>query len=558
MAQRLLSLCLSHPLQGLDNMSRLERIVEIVSTMENVIVTSPFIEKGEVTMGSIQVTVESSTLPFHVTIKSPYPLQFHGSETIRFFNEELSSYDHVMKDGLICIHTFHSPKLDEKLTLDFNSLKEWIRKFFINKESESHYEHIIVPVNNNLSFFFTRVAHQFSKGEFGTIKYSKLSAAEINGVASASHVIQQFDVNGKSFKCDWSKQYGELPSETGVFVFVEIPPVTNRKFAIENWREFESILEQKFLGFLHSFQKKSEKKNDFPLLIGYKINDAEIHWQVIVLQTRDLPTYGEKILGSKNYIGRLKDKIINWGQTKNCSYSYFFGRGALNKNLTDANILIIGVGAVGSMVARSLVRGGCRKITLADHDKKEPENVCRSEYDFQTGVTLKVSELSKSLTSISPFVEVNAQQVLMDAAKIFLDHKKHSDALCKLLGEYDIIFDCTTDDDVAYVLERYQVRAQVFNLSITNNAKELICAVSPNLYNWLQVISKKFNYTDHDLYNPTGCWDPTFKASHNDISVLVQFALKQINVSFIKGLPARNFFLSTSQDDGFDIKLNQF
>jgi hypothetical protein len=62
-----------------------------------------------------------------------------------------------------------------------------------------------------------------------------------------------------------------------------------------------------------------------------------------------------------------------------------------------------------------------------------------------------------------------------------------------------------------------------------------------------------------DLYTPTGCWSPTFKASFNDISVLVQYAIAHINNCFSKPTAVRPFYLSCGGDDnGFDIKLRQF
>ncbi|MBK7872890.1 MAG: ThiF family adenylyltransferase [Saprospiraceae bacterium] len=63
------------------------------------------------------------------------------------------------------------------------------------------------------------------------------------------------------------------------------------------------------------------------------------------------------------------------------------------EKLTNKKILIIGVGAVGSMIAKTLTRGGCRFIDFVDHDLKEPENICRSEYIFSNGITNKTEEL---------------------------------------------------------------------------------------------------------------------------------------------------------------------
>ena len=59
------------------------------------------------------------------------------------------------------------------------------------------------------------------------------------------------------------------------------------------------------------------------------------------------------------------------------------------------------------------------------------------------------------------------------------------------------------------------------------------------------------------MYNPTGCWSPTFKASYNDINVLVQFAIKHINIRKKNGQELRNFILDTKEDD-FGIILKEF
>jgi hypothetical protein len=60
------------------------------------------------------------------------------------------------------------------------------------------------------------------------------------------------------------------------------------------------------------------------------------------------------------------------------------------------------------------------------------------------------------------------------------------------------------------------------------------------------------------MYEPLGCWNPTFKASYNDINVLVQFAMKHINVSLEQGKMLRHFYLSTELEEDFKIKLHQF
>ncbi|ULT41566.1 hypothetical protein KRR40_44345 [Niabella defluvii] len=126
------------------------------------------------------------------------------------------------------------------------------------------------------------------------------------------------------------------------------------------------------------------------------------------------------------------------------------------------------------------------------------------------------------------------------------------------LDEFDIIIDCSTDNDIAFLLDSLGLHGDIYSLSITNHARELICASKHSLYNWLQNIFHQLKRDDDDMYNPIGCWSPTFKASYNDIAVLVQFALHHINDCYKKNLPVRHFYLSTSEKDCFEIKLNQF
>jgi len=119
-----------------------------------------------------------------------------------------------------------------------------------------------------------------------------------------------------------------------------------------------------------------------PIFIGYNTKNQNIHWQVAMIDLKD------QFFKNTQGIYELCDKKINWVISKNSSYHYFFGRGAFHPNLTDKKVLIIGLGAIGSQVAKTLVRGGCKNITIADYDVKEPENICRSEYNFLPSNTL--------------------------------------------------------------------------------------------------------------------------------------------------------------------------
>ena len=125
------------------------------------------------------------------------------------------------------------------------------------------------------------------------------------------------------------------------------------------------------------------------------------------------------------------------------------------------------------------------------------------------------------------------------------------------LNSYDIIFDCTTDNDLMYVLDQLSLNCDLINLSITNHARDLVCAFHPNIYHPVNLLFSEIlkNKTD-DLYEPTGCWSPTFKASYNDINMLASCAMNKINRIYSQKDQKSNFIIS-SEEDQLSIKIKE-
>ena len=113
---------------------RLTKITDSIRGIDYAEIVEAFVENDSIIGGSVALTVEMNRIEFSVVIYPQYPMQFHDTETIKFINKELLPYDHVNADGSICVHTLHSLTLEEKIPLDFNSLKHWINKYYINKE----------------------------------------------------------------------------------------------------------------------------------------------------------------------------------------------------------------------------------------------------------------------------------------------------------------------------------------------------------------------------------------------------------------------------------------
>ncbi|WP_348825508.1 ThiF family adenylyltransferase [Flavobacterium aestuarii] len=549
---------------------RLHEIQQIISELNGVSIEIPFSSDSDYNIiGKIKVSIDDSdeTLIFDIKIYPEYPSKRLNTESITFFNTDLLEYGHVMGNGSICIHTSHNIDLKKKIEIDINSLKRWIVKYYLNKENDNHYEHIILQPkefnNIHFSYLFTEVDYSFNKNQFGFFEYSKINDGLYFDKTINNNIVQNFkDPFSRTItECKWSSHIKQFTNNnSGLFVFLDNPPTIKKKFIISNWKNLENLVTQDFFKFLYKVQKDNQKikGNPIPLLIGYKISELEIHWQVAILEIGKFPI--ESYKENQIWKGRFIDENIIWNITRNCSYDYFFGRGKLADKITKSKILIIGVGAIGSIVATTLTRSGCTSIDIVDFDIKEPENVCRSEYSFLTGLCNKANDLFNELISISPFVEIG----ILDSAKLHFYSKilqgiNANKSKLEALADYDLIIDCSTDNDLLYILNQVDLK-RFITLSVTNNAKDLVCSVEPNSYDW--VMNQFENVLENDLediHNPTGCWSPTFKASYNDINTLVQFAIKHLNLKFLdESKVLRNFILKTEDKNGFNIKLNEF
>ena len=553
--------------------NRLIQLQELISKIEGVTMEYPLsLDNNYNAIGRVKIALENGTefLKFDIKILPEYPMKRYNSEAIIFSNINLIQYGHVMGDGSICINTSHNINLSKKLQIDFNSLQSWIRKYYLKKGKDSIYEHIILTPttfkNNFYSFMYTDVDNAFGGNEFGEFEYSKLQEGTYENKVVRNFIIHSFKSNKNisPLHCKWSKSIdGKLQNSKniGLFVYIEKPPATYEKFAFTDWSDLQNYVSQEFFLFLYNSQKVNSKliSQPIPLMIGYKISDGKIHWQIAILEIGKFPINHYK--ENKNYFGHFESQEIIWGFSRNVSYENFFGRGSLNNKITQSKILIIGLGAIGSIIATTLVRSGCIKIDLIDFDVKEPENICRSEYSFITGIDNKVNELSNRLISISPFVELGIvdESFFNLFAKTLHNSSQHNSILKGELEKYDIIFDCSTDNDLMYILNQMKLNSLI-TISITNHAKHLVCATEPNSYNWVLNQIENVLYTEaEDLHYPTGCWSPTFKASYNDIQVLVQYAIKHINSRYEKKLmPLKNFILETEEENDFKLKLKEF
>ena len=500
----------------------------------------------------VQTEEGQPSLQWEVRIAPFYPFKVDNSESIYFFNTSLIAYPHIMRSGFLCLHTPKVENPKEQFKIDILRLKEWVDKYYVRKEKDEHYEELVVAHNLigdiYYNFLYTDTNKEFPKNDYGTVDLTMLVPGVHDGKRMDTFLANTFHskISGEEYVCQWGKSNKKQMRFEGIYCFLEQAPSLYDKFVLELYNDMSSLFSWSQMQFLYKRSLNKEEAQRVPLFCGYKIPNGEMRWQVAMLKADDFPIKSEKVkCGGRPIINHLYTKtLIDWASSYNCSYDYFFGRGCLPSSLAEKKILIIGIGAIGSMVAKTFARSGSKYLGLYDVDLKEPGNVCRSEYDFLSGISDKSYELSSILQSISPFVQCE-----ISPKALTMDNDETKNAIQEILNRYDIIFDCSTDDGMMYVLDKLNLRSKLINISISNHANELVCAMGNNITETVKFIFTQIIKSDTlDMFYPTGCWSPTFKASYNDIAAKLQLALKHIIGMLTAIEPESSFYVSETQN----------
>lgn len=110
----------------------------------------------------------------------------------------------------------------------------------------------------------------------------------------------------------------------------------------------------------------------------------------------------------------------------------------------QAQVLIIGMGGLGSPVALYLAAAGIGKLTLVDHDQLDLTNLQR-QILYRTGQVNKNKSqcAANNLAELNPHVELQS-----------LPEKLDSTNIDKLVSAADVVVDCTDNLDTRYTINR--------------------------------------------------------------------------------------------------------
>lgn len=540
-------------------------------------------QNGPILAARIQLLRKAQEFPFTIEVPENFPL--YG---MRFYYQGNQIASHLLRGGLVCADSPFSDSFNQKMHADLSAIREWIDRFVLSEE-RTHYEYL--PMERRAIFMLFDEPEgpvRLKPGDWGEFHSMKLprgnEAVESTfmaldlGEKAASWSTHYSLVNPQKAMEYWKKllatkvllgqvsepqieafvelaQGKEWPKDVpeitvpkifldhadqlakgqkGIYCFLGAEPLDPDGKVIRTLGQLSGLLNPECKHAIQEMQAKgngislfdlaaAERPNFINLMLGYKIpNKDEIHWELVLYPLQEPNgTNSEK---------RKASQLI-WGKTINNSKERFFGRGMLHAQMRDARILILGLGALGSNLAHSLVRGGATSLTISDYDHVESGNVCRSTYQFNEVHLGKDVALMFQLMRISPFVNI---AIAPSFPPIFLDNHPDAAKFMEAYNSFDLIIDCTANDAVAWMLDQMQLDATVINLSISDEAKHLVAVANTGKVPILPTKRNIFSAlgqaeTTASFYEGAGCWHPTFQASFADINLLLQQYIADAN-----------------------------
>jgi hypothetical protein len=299
------------------------------------------------------------------------------------------------------------------------------------------------------------------------------------------------------------------------------------------------------------------------LLIGFPVPSVvggaptEVYWSGARVGpfARLKPGHSAAALWERDRRQVFGGQRIAWCSTENWHPTRLGARGQLAPSLRAQRIVLIGVGALGSMAAELLVRGGAWDLTLIDGERLEVGNLVRHVLARPALGDLKATALAVHLNLVSPHARVAAvaDALPFDTAK-----------LKALLDPYDLIIDCTGSDEVLVALGRVAFGASksFASASVGWACRRLFCFLARGtsfpsdqywrkLSPWLK-IEREAEIPAQQRWAGAGCWHPVFPAQAVDLALMAAAATKEIEHA--AGSPydaALHVFEQTAAADGF-------
>lgn len=246
---------------------------------------------------------------------------------------------------------------------------------------------------------------------------------------------------------------------------------------------------------------------------------------------------------------------LTWLNTEDWSSDQLRTRGAASAALQERRVLVIGAGALGSHVAASLTRMGVRNIGIIEGDDLGMGNLTRHALGVGDVGTNKARAVAAHCNGIALDGNVTAQASYFPPV---------DEAAAASIREFDVIIDCTANDDVLSAIAEFEWggEKEFVSLSITWKGEGMLAFYASeaqfpaaDALSRFQAAPKPTPEVDDAPIEGIGCWHPVFPASQAEVALWGASGVKFIER--VVGARIRTFqYLTQSDDGGIEVKVN--
>jgi hypothetical protein len=355
-------------------------------------------------------------------------------------------------------------------------------------------------------------------------------------------------------------------ARTALWLLVPDLVVRSPYAAPASWRELAEALREQGVELYDWLRGATVGLHDgkpHPLLLGFPARELvggptrQVHWlaaDLPALERRAPDGFrGNKVgLWMASQWGTFSpDAQLPWAVSQNWHPNELQTRGRLTPGLAGARVLLIGAGAMGSVVGELLVRAGVTSMTVVDGDGLTAGNLVRHSLTLAELGMQKSIALANRLNAASPSAVVVAR-----AARV----EETVDA--DFLGQFDLVADATGDHAVLGMLAAVEAPRPLTyaSLAITAHARLLVAHVSRGTRFPLSEFDSAYEpharaEADRGEERPwegLGCWHPVFPARPDQVSLMAAAAVGLLNDAWpiAEGKGALHVFERVSGEGG--------
>lgn len=368
-------------------------------------------------------------------------------------------------------------------------------------------------------------------------RYGRVELAGLSG--GAAYAARRFldSAGGEIVAPAWGAYIaGRTNPQVAGWLRLDSVPIREPYEAPQTWREFWTLIAASGVNpetLLRPVLAPLRDGKPHALLVGFPIPlrvgqaPSVMHWQPLHLPSQVTSAKAAQGFRSNEEGHWRRDQAmvlrgkgsLTWLNGENWSPEVLGARGRLNAALRNTQVTLVGAGALGSVVAELLVRGGVWDIHIVDPERLTAGNLVRHALSLEEIGQHKAEYLAQRLNRLSPF-----------ACCSFSKRRAHDERKENAQG-LRLVLDCTGSDDVLQRLSAGTLEAgsMLVSVSVGLGAKRLYVACAPGMsFPFSEFKAAMQVWLARDVednggrmlpHAGPGCWHPLFPAGPDEIAL---------------------------------------